>query len=153
MCCACGGGEGIADVDDPNVDDGSSTHISLPSPSPLPYEGNEGYAYPPLSPPSPPPPRLLTPQGLEYANNPWGLSAWSTQGCPSADRYGAPSDGEADWLGKMMDACYQKYTAPQNGDHQCHGIRLVVSNCTSTCLLYTSPSPRDRQKSRMPSSA
>ena len=26
-------------------------------------------------------------------------------------------------------------------------------NCTSSCLLYTSPSPRDRQKSRMPSSA
>ena len=25
--------------------------------------------------------------------------------------------------------------------------------CTQTCLLYTSPSPRDRQKSRMPSSA
>ena len=25
--------------------------------------------------------------------------------------------------------------------------------CPSTCLLYTSPSPRDRQKSRMPSSA
>ena len=27
------------------------------------------------------------------------------------------------------------------------GLRLVI------CLLYTSPSPRDRQKSRMPSSA
>ena len=27
------------------------------------------------------------------------------------------------------------------------------SHCTNTCLLYTSPSPRDRQKSRMPSSA
>ncbi len=25
--------------------------------------------------------------------------------------------------------------------------------CTKHCLLYTSPSPRDRQKSRMPSSA
>ena len=25
--------------------------------------------------------------------------------------------------------------------------------CTQCCLLYTSPSPRDRQKSRMPSSA
>ena len=25
--------------------------------------------------------------------------------------------------------------------------------CGDTCLLYTSPSPRDRQKSRMPSSA
>ena len=27
------------------------------------------------------------------------------------------------------------------------------SNESSACLLYTSPSPRDRQKSRMPSSA
>ena len=26
-------------------------------------------------------------------------------------------------------------------------------DCDSSCLLYTSPSPRDRQKSRMPSSA
>ena len=25
--------------------------------------------------------------------------------------------------------------------------------CINSCLLYTSPSPRDRQKSRMPSSA
>ena len=33
---------------------------------------------------------------------------------------------------------------------------LVVANLngiTTDCLLYTSPSPRDRQKSRMPSSA
>ena len=29
----------------------------------------------------------------------------------------------------------------------------TVSSVTYTCLLYTSPSPRDRQKSRMPSSA
>ena len=28
-----------------------------------------------------------------------------------------------------------------------------ISDDESTCLLYTSPSPRDRQKSRMPSSA
>ena len=31
-----------------------------------------------------------------------------------------------------------------------HGIDVVFNRC---CLLYTSPSPRDRQKSRMPSSA
>ena len=31
-----------------------------------------------------------------------------------------------------------------------HVLRL---NPSDTCLLYTSPSPRDRQKSRMPSSA
>ena len=30
---------------------------------------------------------------------------------------------------------------------------LVVLTLVYTCLLYTSPSPRDRQKSRMPSSA
>ena len=29
----------------------------------------------------------------------------------------------------------------------------TISGWTQTCLLYTSPSPRDRQKSRMPSSA
>ena len=29
----------------------------------------------------------------------------------------------------------------------------VAGPCSRTCLLYTSPSPRDRQKSRMPSSA
>ena len=31
--------------------------------------------------------------------------------------------------------------------------RLTQSNQALACLLYTSPSPRDRQKSRMPSSA
>ena len=32
--------------------------------------------------------------------------------------------------------------------------RRIASDTQSTsCLLYTSPSPRDRQKSRMPSSA
>ena len=33
-----------------------------------------------------------------------------------------------------------------------YGIDNVLELLT-TCLLYTSPSPRDRQKSRMPSSA
>ena len=30
---------------------------------------------------------------------------------------------------------------------------LVIGEKVQICLLYTSPSPRDRQKSRMPSSA
>ena len=34
------------------------------------------------------------------------------------------------------------------------GARLVLGDINmDACLLYTSPSPRDRQKSRMPSSA
>ena len=32
-------------------------------------------------------------------------------------------------------------------------ISRITIVTTGTCLLYTSPSPRDRQKSRMPSSA
>ena len=31
--------------------------------------------------------------------------------------------------------------------------RTLIKDLSFTCLLYTSPSPRDRQKSRMPSSA
>ena len=31
--------------------------------------------------------------------------------------------------------------------------RLGLSNRATTCLLYTSPSPRDKRQSRMPSSA
>ena len=34
-----------------------------------------------------------------------------------------------------------------------HTKMLDPSSSDSACLLYTSPSPRDRQKSRMPSSA
>ena len=32
-------------------------------------------------------------------------------------------------------------------------VTKVITGVLETCLLYTSPSPRDRQKSRMPSSA
>ena len=35
----------------------------------------------------------------------------------------------------------------------CFGAGQSVETQTEPCLLYTSPSPRDRQKSRMPSSA
>ena len=31
--------------------------------------------------------------------------------------------------------------------------KISLATVYNTCLLYTSPSPRDRQKSRMPSSA
>ena len=34
-----------------------------------------------------------------------------------------------------------------------HGVKGLLTGNMYSCLLYTSPSPRDRQKSRMPSSA
>ena len=37
-------------------------------------------------------------------------------------------------------------------DKRLYEINKIV-NSNKVCLLYTSPSPRDRQKSRMPSSA
>ena len=42
------------------------------------------------------------------------------------------------------------YTSGTTGHPK--GVKSALSQ-TGTCLLYTSPSPRDRQKSRMPSSA
>ena len=66
------------------------------------------------------------------------------------------------------DSCH-KTTANWSGAKPDHSTFTTASNCASchngtnatgkngihipTCLLYTSPSPRDRQKSRMPSSA
>ena len=49
---------------------------------------------------------------------------------------------------RTIEACLQELIIPE----------LIGRNITDvegiwTCLLYTSPSPRDRQKSRMPSSA
>ena len=42
------------------------------------------------------------------------------------------------------------YTATYTGDYF---IDVADKNHSTTCLLYTSPSPRDRTRSRMPSSA
>ena len=44
-------------------------------------------------------------------------------------------------------------TAPAYGPSQRYVGQAIRRLGLSPCLLYTSPSPRDRQKSRMPSSA
>ena len=57
-----------------------------------------------------------------------------------------------DVTGKLMLA----HTAAAQGtvavDNIC-GSNVEINYKSIPCLLYTSPSPRDRQKSRMPSSA
>ena len=53
------------------------------------------------------------------------------------------------YLGPMF-----RYERPQAGRYrQHHQVGAELLGVDSPCLLYTSPSPRDRQKSRMPSSA
>ena len=48
----------------------------------------------------------------------------------------------------------RSYITTKPGMHESLGLKMYVQ-CTSplSCLLYTSPSPRDRTRSRMPSSA
>ena len=41
----------------------------------------------------------------------------------------------------------------EGGDNMSVRKLIGVTRFSNICLLYTSPSPRDRQKSRMPSSA
>ena len=50
---------------------------------------------------------------------------------------------------------YVKTVVSLAHSYRCENIIITSDLGTSTysCLLYTSPSPRDRQKSRMPSSA
>ena len=56
---------------------------------------------------------------------------------------------------KVKQLYQQTYSPPTNNDLYKILSDLVdkMNTALGSCLLYTSPSPRDRQKSRMPSSA
>ena len=67
------------------------------------------------------------------------------------------------YLGYMTGLTVDELQGPQDRATRAHvigrslafvvGLSLVFAALGASCLLYTSPSPRDRQKSRMPSSA
>ena len=48
---------------------------------------------------------------------------------------------------------YPQNAEKVNGRWAMVGFVALIGAYTTTCLLYTSPSPRDRTRSRMPSSA
>ena len=58
---------------------------------------------------------------------------------------------------KAILACDDEWGIGKDGDlpwpHNPADLKWFKKNTINCCLLYTSPSPRDRQKSRMPSSA
>ena len=73
----------------------------------------------------------------------WGVTAAAAVAAPAAGAAagGAPAEEKDEFTIVLASA----------GDKKINVIKEV--RAITTCLLYTSPSPRDRQKSRMPSSA
>ena len=74
------------------------------------------------------------------------LAHWSRNGLP-----GAP----AGWvLQTARRKAIDRFRRARNFERKAEEYgRLIELDQRTVCLLYTSPSPRDRQKSRMPSSA
>ena len=69
---------------------------------------------------------------------------------------GIPHHAVENYLGRLLERGYHVAICEQVGEQPLKGIfpRKVMRVVTpGTCLLYTSPSPRDRTRSRMPSSA
>ena len=64
---------------------------------------------------------------------------------------GSPSNGQQTAGSNGSDTTFTTGSSPTN--IVCKGGGSGRQQDASACLLYTSPSPRDRQKSRMPSSA
>ena len=65
-------------------------------------------------------------------------------------------------LAQKVDVSRQTISAIEKGNYNpsvnlciriCQALDKTLDDLFWPCLLYTSPSPRDRQKSRMPSSA
>ena len=60
-------------------------------------------------------------------------------------------------MGKISSACKaaakKKFKVWPSAYASGWGVRCTKAGGPSNCLLYTSPSPRDRTRSRMPSSA
>ena len=67
---------------------------------------------------------------------------------------GASSGNLVEWFDFYVYAFCAIYFAPAFFPSDNPTVQLVnTAGVFAACLLYTSPSPRDRQKSRMPSSA
>ena len=66
---------------------------------------------------------------------------------------GLGSDARLSDIRRAYSALVRKYHPDRNGGDRSHEKQLAKVIEAYTCLLYTSPSPRDKRQSRMPSSA
>ena len=89
----------------------------------------------------------------KYANTK-ALASGEQSGVDSADeavlqRLATANDEYFDKFGFIFIVCATGKTAKEMLDM----LEVRLKNDRNTCLLYTSPSPRDKRQSRMPSSA
>ena len=90
-------------------------------------------------------PLFVTRPGGDHAIVNWGYNAWGGK-YPPFDLDDAIPVRVADALGLPL---FEPRMILEGGSIDVND----AGDLLTTCLLYTSPSPRDRQKSRMPSSA
>ena len=95
----------------------------------------------------------LTPANATYnaANGQLILYFGSAHGVTTSDQISIAANSLT--FSCEMDGNATTKTYPRAGIDPVAGANVQVAAVTNTCLLYTSPSPRDVEESRMPSSA
>ena len=84
-----------------------------------------------------------------------------TETAPEAPAPAAPAEAEAPSLGvqdlqnaaQIIDIAMSRGAFRANEAAQVGAVYNKIDTFIKSCLLYTSPSPRDKRQSRMPSSA
>ena len=91
-------------------------------------------------------PDSLTPEALNTLRLPIVFTPGAWQRAVLLERPGHPEKLQVNRLSNVLRAAFEAHRAYPHEPY-------VLFEVAHICLLYTSPSPRDRQKSRMPSSA
>ena len=130
-------------------------HVSQPSNlSNLPFGGSNQLQFQPQAPPPPLAPRQLRqlPQPAQQQSH---LRVQSSSNIPMglwSNSYKQPS-AQSNINSLFNTSMLNKQPLFDTGSTYNQVAKIILFVTLSICLLYTSPSPRDRTRSRMPSSA
>ena len=88
----------------------------------------------------------------QFANKGWKVIA-TTRSMDSADELIEFSKENSNVIIEQLDITNDEHLRNLKKKYNDDVIDVLLNNAAYTCLLYTSPSPRDQRGSRMPSSA